>query len=115
MQGSRSTALKALLYLDAISFVGISSVSAAGAAIWVQVFLACLLTMSFVSTLAAYFYFMFKDPDALRSEKFAIDKLSIEKGIVGDSISGLSRVSSSNQTISIGKAPVTSIEHEGRA
>jgi hypothetical protein len=91
MHGSRSTVLKSLLYLDAITLIGTVSSPVAHAATWLQVVIAVAFCLSFVSTLLAYGYFMFKDPDALRSEKFGIDKLTIEKGLVGDNNSGLAR------------------------
>ena len=36
----------------------------------------------------AYLYLLFKNPDALRSERYTLEKLRIEKGLVGDSLSG---------------------------
>jgi energy-coupling factor transporter transmembrane protein EcfT len=40
----------------------------------------------------AFVYFMFKDPDALRSEKYSLVKTAIEKKLVGDSLTGLREV-----------------------
>ena len=40
-------------------------------------------------TLGAYIYLLIADRDALRSETFSLSKLAIEKGLVGDNISGL--------------------------
>jgi hypothetical protein len=37
----------------------------------------------------AYVFFMMKDPDALRSEKYSLVKTAIEKKVLGDSITGL--------------------------
>jgi hypothetical protein len=37
-----------------------------------------------------YLYFMFHNPDALRSEHFNLSKLAIEKGLIGDSLHGVS-------------------------
>ncbi len=36
----------------------------------------------------SYLYFMFKDPDALRSENYSLEKLAIQRGLAGDSTSG---------------------------
>jgi hypothetical protein len=36
-----------------------------------------------------FLYLLFKDRDALRSEKFVLSKMAIRKGLVGDSVSGL--------------------------
>jgi hypothetical protein len=115
MQGSRSTALKALLYLDVITLSGLVLSRATAADTWVLVFIACAFGISFLSTIVAFFYFMVKDPDALRSEKYAIDKMSIEKGIVGDDLSGMRRVSVRGAAIAIGAAPTSIEHHEGRS
>ena len=37
----------------------------------------------------AFVYFAVTDKDALRSERFGIQKMAIEKGYIGDSMSGL--------------------------
>lgn len=39
--------------------------------------------------LAAYIYCLFTDRDALRSETYSIQKLAIEKGYIGDSVTGI--------------------------
>ena len=36
-----------------------------------------------------YVFFMFKDSDALRSERYSLSKMAIEKGLIGDDIKGL--------------------------
>ena len=49
------------------------------------VFLGVLLVLF----ICAYVYFGFTDPDALRSEHYALSKLRIERGVLGDSVGGL--------------------------
>lgn len=39
--------------------------------------------------LFSYIYFMFTDKDALRSERFSLQKMAIERGLVGDDSRGL--------------------------
>jgi hypothetical protein len=39
--------------------------------------------------LASYIYFAFRHPDALRSEKFTLSKIALEKNLIGDSRVGL--------------------------
>lgn len=34
---------------------------------------------------------MFHNPDALRSESYSLSKMAIERGLVGDSISGVAQ------------------------
>ena len=38
--------------------------------------------------IGAYLYLLCVDRDALRSEKYSIDKLAIEKGVFGDNLTG---------------------------
>lgn len=47
------------------------------------------LSVELLSIIVAYFIFVFKDPDCLRSETYTLSKLAIEKGQVGDNQTGL--------------------------
>jgi len=47
------------------------------------------LGLSVCLYLGAYTYCLVKDREALRSEKYTIQKLAIEKGFIGDSITGV--------------------------
>jgi hypothetical protein len=49
----------------------------------ISIFLCVLLYIS------AYLYCLRSNPDSLRSEKYSLQKLAIEKRLVGDDISGL--------------------------
>lgn len=42
--------------------------------------------------LASYIIYALKNPDALRSEKYTLSKMAIEKNLIGDDISGLIEV-----------------------
>ena len=44
--------------------------------------------------LFTYIFCLFTDKDALRSENYSISKLAIEKGIIGDNITGMVEPSS---------------------
>lgn len=87
--GSRSTALKPLGWALGILIFGLISASRTGVSAAIITALAVLTTLTVLLYLAAYIYFMFKNPDALRSEKYAIQKLAIEKRLVGDSAIGI--------------------------
>lgn len=50
--------------------------------------------------LFAYTYCLFKDRDALRTERYSIQKLAIEKGFVGDSLTGTLRHETPAETVS---------------
>lgn len=56
--------------------------------------LVILVVVAFVAELLAYGYFLFTgNTDALRSERFTIKKMQIERGLLGDSLSGFVEVS----------------------
>ena len=50
--------------------------------------LAVLAAIAILFYLGAYVYFASRDPDALRSERYSIQKLAIERGFIGDSTAG---------------------------
>lgn len=91
-QGSRSTVLKPLGWLMAILLAGTMGTFYVGAPIWVGVMLSVLAVVTTVAYLSAYGYFMFRSPDALRSETFTLHKMAIERGLLGDDLHGLMKV-----------------------
>jgi hypothetical protein len=54
--------------------------------------MAALLGMTVCIFLAFYMYFAVKNPDALRSEKYTLSKMAIEKNLIGDDKVGLQEV-----------------------
>ncbi len=86
--GSRSTVVRPLLYVLAISFTMLLVSLPLESPMWIQVILAGALVVSFFFFVVMYLYFARKQPDALRSETFAIQRQLIERGLVGDSLSG---------------------------
>ena len=69
-------------------FAGLIGCLKAGAPFWVVVLLAVLLCVTFAIYMAAYIYFAVKAPDNLRSEKYSLSKLAIERSVTGDNLSG---------------------------
>lgn len=55
---------------------------------WLLVLLAVFDCIALMLYVGAYVYLLPRDRDALRSERFALHKLAIEKGFVGDSLVG---------------------------
>lgn len=56
---------------------------------WLLVLMAALVGISVATYIGGYLYFAVKDPDALRSEKFTLSKMAIEKNLIGDNTAGL--------------------------
>lgn len=87
--GSRSTVLKSLAWLIALMAAGaIGSMSVTGTN-WLTVMFGVFLGLSVALYLAAYVYFALKNPDALRSETFSLQKLQIESAYRGDDSQGI--------------------------
>jgi len=58
---------------------------------WVLVVLAVLAGLSVLLYMASYTYCLLTDKEALRTETYQIQRLAIEKGFVGDSLTGILR------------------------
>lgn len=86
---SRSTALKPLGWLGTLLAFSLLAAIRIGAPTWVLWVCGGGLALTVLLYIAAFIYLLFKDRDALRSEKYSIQKLAIEKGLVGDSTRGL--------------------------
>ena len=88
-QGSRSTVLRPLGWLATICAVSVVALVELKAPTWLVVIFVAGFVGTVVLYLGAYAYCLFVDRDALRSEKYSIQKLAIEKHIVGDSTVGI--------------------------
>ncbi len=88
-KGARSTALHALQWVIAMLLTSIPVTSITGAPSWLLIGLSIALGVILVTFVCAYIYFLIKSPDALRSESYTLSKMAIERGLVGDNLSGL--------------------------
>ena len=85
---TRSTVLQPVLYFAAIVGAVLVGASQAGIPEWIIYTLAALFVGIAVIFGCGFLYFMKRNPDALRSEKFNITKLAIERGVIGDKTMG---------------------------
>lgn len=60
--------------------------------LWITILFAVLTVAVAALLLYAFYYFMKKDPDALRSEKLVLTKEALSRSLEGDSISGMREV-----------------------
>jgi len=91
-QGSRSTAMNPLIWLAGMVLV--SLLWAAGSPSlphWVPAFLAVAAGFVVIAFLVAYFYLARKDPDLLRSERFTLSKMALQRSMEGDDLTGLKK------------------------
>jgi hypothetical protein len=86
---SRSDVLKPLAWLVGILATATTVALFASPPEWVLVYLVVTLIVTIGLYALAYLFCLFVDRDALRSEKYSLQKMAIEHGIYGDSRVGL--------------------------
>jgi hypothetical protein len=87
---SRSDVLKPLAWLVGLLVAAAGLLVFSGKAPdWLLVTIGVSLAASVAIYVASYLYCLFKNPDALRSEKYSLHKMAIEHGIYGDSNAGV--------------------------
>ena len=89
IQGKRSTALQPLVWVLGTCFTVTLVAVQIRAPEWLVLLFAIICGAIILTAISCYVYLMLKDRDALRSEHFNITKMQIERGLVGDSLSGL--------------------------
>ena len=88
-RGARSTALHALQWTIGLFLSAMALLVVGGAPTWLLIGVCVALSLVLLVFLGSYLYLLFSNPDALRSEHFSLSKMAIEKGLVGDNVSGL--------------------------
>ncbi len=89
---TRSDVLRSLIWPNAGLLLGLSTALAAKAPTWALIALTVMLGVFMLLYAVSYVFFALTDPDALRSEKYKLQKLAIEQGLFGDSLSGLKKI-----------------------
>ena len=90
--GEKSTILKPLTWLISILLASMILGNYFELPKWILIMFAIIVGIIIILFIVSYIYCLFNDRDALRSEKFSIQKMAIEKGVYGDSISGIQTV-----------------------
>ena len=86
--GKKSTALQPIIYLAGFVLLALIVSFQLDTPLWLSIALFVILGIIILLFVGAYIYFMFRNPDALRSEKFNITKFAMERGLIGDNILG---------------------------
>jgi hypothetical protein len=86
---SRSDILRPLAGLIGILITAIILMIVAKGPEWLLILMSALLVFSIVIYFFAYVFCLFRDRDALRSEKYSLQKMALEQGIFGDNLSGI--------------------------
>jgi uncharacterized membrane protein YdbT with pleckstrin-like domain len=87
-RGARSTALHALQWALGLLLAAIPITLLAAAPGWLVGFLVVAVGIVLTVFLGAYIFLLLRNPDALRSEEFSLNKMALEKGLIGDSTHG---------------------------
>ncbi len=87
-QRLRSTAIQPIQWVLGLLLAAVVSGPKLGAPGWLVVLLATLAAATALFFGVCYVYFMRKNPDALRSERYTLQKMALERGILGDSTTG---------------------------
>lgn len=98
-KGARSSALHSLHVAIGLDFSGMMAAIWLDAPEWAVKLLAVILVVLFLVYVFAYLFLLFRDRDALRSESFTLSKLAMEKGLVGDDLTGLISAAESGQNL----------------
>lgn len=88
-RGSRSTVLAPLNLLIGLLIAGAIGGPSANAPDWLVTAFGIALGVVLLVYLVTYVAFAIRKPDYLRSERYNIEKLTIEKGMIGDDAVGL--------------------------
>lgn len=88
---SRTDVLRPMTWLVGILLLGTLLAFSAGLPQIVSHSIAVMLGISVALYIAAYLFCLFTDKDALRSERYSLNKMAIERGLFGDNVTGLLR------------------------
>lgn len=88
-EGKRSTAMQPLIWLLSILLFGTLSSFYFSLPIWVGKILIGLVVLIILVFVGVYIYLMLTNSDALRSEKYSLNKMAIQKSILGDDLTGI--------------------------
>lgn len=86
---TRSDVLRGLIWPNGMLLVALVSTAGTGGPSWLLITFAIMLGLFLVLYAASYVYFALTDPDALRSEKYKLQKMAIEQNLYGDNGVGL--------------------------
>lgn len=92
LTGPRGSALREVRLTFVIAIAAFLYALQTKADFWVQLLLGIGVVVAFALNCGSFVYLLLNNPDALRSEPFTIDKMRIEKGLIGDTNSGFAQV-----------------------
>jgi energy-coupling factor transporter transmembrane protein EcfT len=109
---TRTDALRPLIWPIAGLLFAICVSVSAKAPVWLLIVFSVVLCTLLLAYIGGYAYFAVKDPDALRSEKYKLQKMAIEHGFLGDSLSGLKQMNDMPPVKTISVEPTKSLPND---
>ncbi len=109
---SRSSVLNPLQWTLAILLLGLGILALSRAPAWIITGGAVGFFVSLAFLLFSYGFFMRKNPDALRSEWYSLNKIALEKGLVGDNLQGFKAVDAATGRLLTGSGADQEVEQE---
>ena len=107
-QGSRANALNPLAWAFALSLSALLiAARIPSVPPWILALLGIAVSGTGIGFLVAYFILLFVDRDALRSERFTLSKMAIEKSVTGDSLKGFAPMELGDQRVLAAPSEVT--------
>ncbi len=104
IKAARSTVLQALQWFLGLTLGAIVLSVMAKAPAWLIVLLSVFASGGAVVFIGAFIYLLMHDRDALRSEKYLLTRTAIDKGLIGDSLSGLGLLDGGHRQGQLGAA-----------
>lgn len=104
--GSRSTVLKPLAWLIGLCASASIASFSFSSPVWLGSMFGVLGGVTIVLYFVSYIYFGITDKDALRSERYSIQKLAIQRGLVGDDDVGYIEVETAEVKNSLSSSPL---------
>lgn len=92
VNGNKSTILLPLRWLIGLSFSATLIAVLIKAPNWMTIMFSIVSGLAIILFLYAYIYSLLNNPENLRSEKYTIQRMAIERGIFGDDIVGQIKV-----------------------
>ena len=77
-QGSKANVMTSINWVA--TFIGLALIYGViyGTELWIKIFCSCLVMMGIFFYFGMFFYFAIRNPDRLQSEKYQIEKLTID-------------------------------------
>jgi len=89
MQGWKSTALQMHNWGLLLTFGALLFAATEHASLWLLILLAVLCSIMIGNWIYSHNYLLKNNTDALRSERYTLSKMAIERSVTGDTLSGL--------------------------